>query len=96
MVKAKCHRCGRHAIADTYDAARKQINHATGLSSGKKCGDSYGRVMEIKPIESKPTPKPSKPVTKTETPKGPGRPKNKTQTSENKTEIKEIKTETSF
>ncbi len=47
MVLAKCRKCGGHATADTYDTARKLINHAVGLSRGIKCGDSYNCVEEI-------------------------------------------------
>lgn len=47
MSKAKCFRCGASATADTYEQARKELNHSIGLSRGIKCGDSYGRVQEI-------------------------------------------------
>jgi len=47
MAKAKCFRCGASATADTFENARKQLDHAIGLSRGKKCGDSYGKVEEI-------------------------------------------------
>lgn len=67
MTIAKCFKCGGRAIADTFEQARKLINHAVGLSRGIKCGDSYNHVKEIKPegITNKPeTPKQvtSKPV----------------------------------
>ena len=49
--KAKCFRCGATAQADTFEQARKQLNHAIGLARSIKCGDSYGAVKEIgKPI----------------------------------------------
>jgi len=50
MAKAKCTKCGGWAIADTYEQARKKINHAVALSHSSRCGDSYNRVVEIKPI----------------------------------------------
>ncbi len=75
MTTAKCYKCGGSAIAETFEQARKKINHAVGLSRGIKCGDNYNCVKEIgvvaKPkivIPSKPkTPKPiiSKPKTVT-------------------------------
>ena len=52
MVLAKCRKCGGHATADTYDTARKLINHAVGLSRGIKCGDSYNCVEEIGKIQN--------------------------------------------
>lgn len=77
LTKAKCNKCGGSAIADTFEEARKLINHAGGLSRGIKCGDNYNMVQEIKSEEvakktSKPeTPKPEtqKPVTSSEKPK---------------------------
>ena len=48
MSIAKCYKCGGSAIANTFEQARKKINHAVGLSRGIKCGDSYGCVQEIK------------------------------------------------
>ena len=48
MTKAKCIKCGGSAIADTFELARKLINHAVGLSRGIKCGDNYNMVQEIK------------------------------------------------
>ena len=47
MAKAKCFHCGASAIGDTFEQARKKLDHAIGLSRGIKCGDSYGRVKEI-------------------------------------------------
>ena len=48
---AKCFKCGATAQADTFEQARKQLNHAIGLARNIKCGDSYGMVKEIgKPI----------------------------------------------
>ena len=47
MAKAKCFHCGASAIGDTFEQARKKLDHAVGLSRGIKCGDSYGRVKEI-------------------------------------------------
>ncbi len=47
MPQAKCNKCGGSAIADTYEQARKLINHAIGLARGIKCGDAYGAVEEI-------------------------------------------------
>ena len=44
MAKAKCFQCGGVAIADTFDQARKLINHA---ASGIPCADSCNRVQEI-------------------------------------------------
>ena len=68
MVTAKCIKCGGSAIADTFEKARKLINHAVALSRGIKCGDNYNMVQEIKSKEfAKKTPKPE--ITKTETPK---------------------------
>jgi hypothetical protein len=66
MSKAKCNRCGATAQSDTFEQARKQLNHAIGLARGIKCGDSYGAVKEIgKPIV---VPSPSR-TTKTQTTK---------------------------
>ena len=48
MTTAKCFKCGGSAIADTFEQARKLINHAVGLSRGIKCGDNYNKVEEIK------------------------------------------------
>lgn len=50
MSKAKCFKCGASATADTFEQARKKLNHAVGLSRGIKCGDNYGRVQEIKEL----------------------------------------------
>jgi len=47
MAKAKCTKCGGWAISDTYEKARKMINHAVALSRGKRCGDNYNKVIEI-------------------------------------------------
>jgi len=47
MAKAKCFHCGASAIADTFEEARKKLNHSVGLSRGIKCGDSIGKVKEI-------------------------------------------------
>jgi len=65
MAKAKCVRCGASAISDTFEQARKKLNHAIGLSRGIKCGDSYNSVCEIKD-ELKP--RIQKVITKTKTP----------------------------
>lgn len=54
MAKAKCFKCGASATAETFEQARKQINHAVGLSRGIKCGDNHGRVQEIKDTLQKP------------------------------------------
>ncbi len=48
MAKAKCFKCGASATADTFEQARKQLDHSVGLSRGIKCGDNYGKVQEIK------------------------------------------------
>jgi len=48
MSEAKCFRCGASATADTFEQARKQLDHSVGLSRGIKCGDNYNRVQEIK------------------------------------------------
>ncbi len=50
-------KCGGSAIADTYEQARKLINHACGLGRGIKCGDSYNMVQEIKSQDTPKTPK---------------------------------------
>jgi len=47
MATAKCSKCGGSAIANTFQQARKLINHAVGLSRGIKCGDTYNMVQEI-------------------------------------------------
>lgn len=45
---AKCQRCGGSATSEiSFEDARKKINHAVALSRGIKCGDNYGRVVEI-------------------------------------------------
>ena len=50
MAKAKCFHCGATAIDETFEQARKKLDHSVGLSRGVKCGDSYGRVKEIKDL----------------------------------------------
>jgi len=60
MAKAKCFRCGASAPGKTFEDARKKLDHAIGLSRGIKCGDTYGRVFEVKD-KLKPKPKPIKP-----------------------------------
>ncbi len=63
MTQAKCNKCGGSAFAETFELARKLINHAVGLSRGIKCGDSYNMVQEIKSVAKKtPTPEAPKPV----------------------------------
>ena len=64
MTKAKCFRCGASATADTYEQARKQLDHSISLSRGIKCGDSYGKVQEIKDTTKQKT---KQSTTKTET-----------------------------
>lgn len=59
--KAKCFRCGATAHSVTFEQARKQLNHATGLARGIKCGDSYGAVKEI----GKPRVQPPQTITQT-------------------------------
>lgn len=54
MTRAKCFCCGASAIADTYDAAIKKLNHAIGLSRGIKCGASRKNILEVQ--EHKDTP----------------------------------------
>lgn len=54
MTRAKCFCCGATAIADTYDAAIKRLNHAIGLSRGIKCGAYRKNILEVK--EHKDTP----------------------------------------
>lgn len=48
LAEAKCYRCNATAQADTFEQARKQLNHAVGLGRGIKCGDSYNCVIEVK------------------------------------------------
>lgn len=48
MVKVKCFKCGASAIDDTFEQARKKLDHSVALSRGIKCGDNYGKVYEIK------------------------------------------------
>ena len=67
MAKAKCFKCGATALADTFEQARKKLNHAVGMSRGIKCGDNYGKVKEIK--DKLKTPPPQKDTIKTEIPK---------------------------
>ncbi len=50
MAKAKCFHCGATAIDETFEQARKKLDHSVGLSRGVKCGESYGRVKEIKDL----------------------------------------------
>lgn len=50
MAKAKCFHCGATAIDETFEQARKKLDHSVGLSRGVKCGDSYDRVKEIKDL----------------------------------------------
>lgn len=77
LTTAKCIKCGGSAIADTFEIARKLINHAVGLSRGIKCGDNYNMVQEIKSNEVTKTPKLETPkpvitkqeISKTEAPK---------------------------
>ena len=60
-------KCGGNAESDTYENARKLINHAAGLSRGIKCGDSYNMVQEIKSPDIAKIPKPE--ITKSNPPK---------------------------
>lgn len=69
MAKAKCFRCGASATAETFEQARKQLNHSVGLSRGIKCGDTYGRVQEIKEPQKTKQEKPSPTETKIAEPK---------------------------
>lgn len=89
MATAKCTKCGGSSTADTFEQARKQINHAVGLSRGIKCGDNYNMVQEVTE-KVKPTSKPvpeiitetPKPVTEADlTTKKPKEKKSKKQTS---------------
>ena len=52
MAEAKCMRCDATATADTFEQARKLLNHAIGLGRGINCGDNYNRVVEVKPKKS--------------------------------------------
>lgn len=47
MATAKCLRCDATATADTFEQARKLLNHAIGLGRGIKCGDNYNSVVEV-------------------------------------------------
>lgn len=67
MATAKCFKCGGSAIADTFEQARKLINHAVGLSRGIKCGDNYNRVKNMNPVVAKPVIKTPTPKTETKT-----------------------------
>lgn len=53
MINVKCARCGAKASADSFDKARKLLDHAIGLSRGKPCHDGYNRVVEIKSVGTK-------------------------------------------
>ena len=64
MVNIRCYKCGGKASGDTFEDARKNLNHAVGLSRGIKCGDNYNCVEEI--VDKIKDPKALKP---TETPK---------------------------
>ncbi len=64
MAEAKCMKCLGSASGDSFEDARKKINHAVGLSRGMPCGDSFGRVVEIN-TEKKPAKQTSKKKTKT-------------------------------
>jgi len=95
LSKAKCFKCGGSATADTYEQARKLINHAVALGRGIKCGDSYNMVHETTSKEVlKKTPKPeiikphiSKPETKPDTQKTPSSEKPKEKTKQPKSSI---------
>ncbi len=88
MITAKCNKCGGSASAETYDEARKLINHAVGLSRGVKCGDNYNMVCQVedstpkkptvtKPQESTEKPKESPPTEQKETTEKPKTEKSK-------------------
>lgn len=48
MINVRCARCGAKASADSFDKARKLVDHAIGLKRGRPCGDDRNRVVEIK------------------------------------------------
>lgn len=54
MSNVKCLRCGGVATGETFTQAASKINHASGLSRGIPCGNSYNRVVEIKDKIEKP------------------------------------------
>lgn len=57
MTDVKCIRCGGTATGTSLDDAKEKLDHAVGLSRGIKCGESYGKIKEIKsekPQENKP------------------------------------------
>jgi len=92
LTKAKCIKCGGSAIGDTFEIARKLINHAVGLSRGIKCGDNYNLVQEIKYNKiTKPTltPETIKPSI-SDTPK-PEKTKSSTSSEKPKEKIKQTK-----
>jgi len=67
MITAKCNKCGGSASAETYDEARKLINHAVGLSRGVKCGDNYNQVIQVEVNTIPKTSTVTKPEESTET-----------------------------
>lgn len=78
MVTAKCNRCLGTAEGKTFSEASQNIDHAIGLSRGKKCGRKYNQVVEVGA-----TSKPKKTTTKKSTPK-PTKEKSSTPISEDK------------
>lgn len=83
MATAECFKCGGSAIADTYEQARKLINHAVGMSRGIKCGDTYNFVQEIGKKILTPAPETPKVETNTKPEKKTTSEKSKTKKSSN-------------
>lgn len=90
LATATCLRCKAIATADTFEQARKLLNHAIGLGRGIKCGDNYGAVKEI--IEKQTTQKTKQTVstsaTETKIPESPISEKTIKEKLESKTKTK--------
>jgi len=66
MGTVKCERCGGHAEASSIEEGAPLIDHAIGLSKGKRCGGDYVQLVMVgETTATVPTPK----VEKTEEPK---------------------------
>jgi len=53
MIKVQCHRCGGKAEGNSFDEASELIDHAIGMSNGKKCYAGLAQIDIIGGEESK-------------------------------------------
>jgi len=47
MGTVKCERCGGHAEASSIEEGAPLIDHAVGLSKGKRCGGDYVQLVMV-------------------------------------------------